>query len=138
MKLIVVIKYLLSQSVVRVSFSTSAQRESGTSKELWYLNSGNFRASVKIRWASLEAPFVNIALKQPHFTVWKLLKAELGHCNSNVKAWSFHKYHIKPSMLSHKSNLIPQSSNKKCQLWNLACENRYSIWFKGTGSVTKF
>lgn len=138
MKSIVGIKYLLFKPVLRVSFSISAKRESGMSKELWHLNAGNFRASVKIRWASLEAPFVNIALNQPHFSVWKLLKAEFGHCNSNMQARSFHKYHIKPSMLSHKSNLIPQSSNKKCQLWNLACENRYSIWFKWMGSVTKF
>lgn len=129
---------MLSKSVVRVSFSILAKRESAMSKGLWHLNAGNFRASVKIRWASLEARSVNIALKQPHFTVWKLLKAELGHCNSNVKARYFHKYHIKPSMLCHKSNLIPQSSNKKCQLWNLARENRYSIWFKGMGSITTF
>lgn len=113
MKLIVVKKYHLRKSVVRVSFSISAKRESEKSKQLWHLNAGSFRAPVKIGWASVEAPFVNIALKQPHFTVWKLLKAELGHCNSNGKAPSFHKYYIKPSMLSHKSNLIPQSSSKK-------------------------
>lgn len=49
LKLSVVIKYHLRKSVVRVSFSISAKRESGKSKQLWHLNADNFRAPVKIR-----------------------------------------------------------------------------------------